>query len=341
MKGTPTSDNSSGAAPRLPVYLDGDLLETLAQTLDPSGVPGTRRVRSTEAGRTLEGSGYAVRASGRIGARILGAQAGADAERNKTSEDESRDARTEEQEFVVRPATLLWQAYEILREEGHLHVVDQDSVGNLKPGDWVEVSVRSAGRSVLSLSRLLDRFVSLQAQQRNQRLEHLREGEALLRGGKPTTGVKVGTMTVAEARSLFLSDLVVALAQASDEESLQATAAIEGFADELLHAAVSDLRANFVNEALKEWTTLLTVRTENHAGLAQDALYDAEFAAFGKVTLIRNSGLGVNLVRRTMLDWLDGGSIRSLSENLQETMEDATLTVDPPLLQVLPLALWV
>ena len=327
--------------PRLPIYLDGDLVEALAQTLDPSGVPGTRRVRSNQAGRTLEGSGYAVRASGRIGARLLGAQAGAEAERDKKIEDESKDDRTEEQEFVVQPATLLWQAYNILREEGHLRVVGRDSIEDLKPGDWVEMSVRSTGRSVLSLSRLLERVVALQAQQRGQRLDHLREGETLLRGGKPTSGVKVGSMSISEARQLFLSDLVVLLAQASDEDGLQATAAVQGFADELLHAAVSDIRAEFVDRDLAAWTALLTVRTENHVGLAQGALYDAEFGVFGKVSLVRDTGEGVSLVRRTMLDWMDTTSLQSMSEGLQSTMSGATLTVEPPLVQVLPLALWV
>src|SRR5437660_779407 len=103
--------------PRLPVYLDGDLLEALAQTLDPSGVPGTRRVQTSQTGTTLEGRGYAVRAGGRIGTRLLGAQAGG--ERTGKVQDEATDAMTEEQEFVVREATLLWQAHSLLADEGH------------------------------------------------------------------------------------------------------------------------------------------------------------------------------------------------------------------------------
>lgn len=302
-------------------------------------MPGTRRVRSTESGRTLEGSGYAVRASGRIGTRLLGAQAGA--ERDRKSEDESRDDHTEEQEFVVRPATWLWQAHSILVEEGHLHTVDGDSIGDLKPGDWVQMNVRSSGPSLLSLSRLLSRIVGLQAQQGDQRLERLREGEALLRGNKVPAGMKIGEMSVPEARHVFLADLVASLALASDQDSLQSTAATEGLADELLQAVISDIRAEFVDPDLGEWTALLTVRTESHAGLAQGALYDAEFGVFGKVTLARSSGEGVSLVRRTMLDWMDMSDLMSLSENLQSNMGGGSLTVEPPVRQVLPLALWV
>lgn len=106
------------SAPRLPVYLDGELLEALAQTLDPSGIPGTRRVQTTQTGRTLEGHGYAVRAGGRIGTRLLGG------EKKTSAEDEASDAQIEEQEFVVREATLLWQAHSLLAEESHLKVVD-------------------------------------------------------------------------------------------------------------------------------------------------------------------------------------------------------------------------
>lgn len=103
-------------APRLPVYLDGDLLEALAQTLDPSGVPGTRRVQTQQTGRTLEGRGYAVRADGRIGSRLLGGSVGA--QKKSDLQDEASDAQTEEQEFIVREATLLWQAHNLLAEEG-------------------------------------------------------------------------------------------------------------------------------------------------------------------------------------------------------------------------------
>jgi hypothetical protein len=302
-------------------------------------VPGTRRVRFSESGRTLEGSGYALRASGRIGSRLLGAQAGG--ERSRKSEDESRDDQTEEQEFVVREATLLWQAHSILDEEGHLKRVAGDEVDSLAPGDWVEMRVRSTGRSLLSLSRLLARIVGLQSEQGERSLERLREGEALLRATKVPSGLKIGEMTLVEARQAFLTDLVASLAAGSDQETLQSTAAMEGFADELLNAVISDIRADFVDPALENWTALLTVRTENHGGLAHGALYDAEFEVFGKVTSIGRSGEGVSLVRRTMLDWMDSGDLKSLSESLQADMGGGSLMVEPPLVQVLPLALWV
>jgi hypothetical protein len=326
-------------SPDLPIYLDGELLETLAQTLDPSGVPGTRRVRFSDAGRTLEGSGYAVRASGRIGTRLLGAQASGD--RSAKAESEERSDHTEEQEFVVRAATLLWQAHSILREEGHLKSVTGSSIRDLRSGDWVEMRVSSSGRSVLSLSRLLARFVRLQQQQEGQRLERLREGEALLRGSKVPAGLKIGDLSLPQARQAFLSDLVATLALGTDADNLQAVAAMEGFADELLHAAVSDIRAAFVDPDLKDWTAIVTVRSDNHAGLAQEALHDAEFGVFGKVTMLRPGGEGVSLVRRTMLEWMDTNDLKSLSESLQSDMGGGALTVEPPLLQVLPLALWV
>jgi hypothetical protein len=219
--------------------------------------------------------------------------------------------------------------------------VDRESIEGLKPGDWVEMTVRSTGRSLVSLSRLLARIVSLQAQQSDQRLERLREGEALLRGNKAPSGMRIGEMSVPEARQVFLTDLVASLAIASDAEGLQSRAAMEGFADELLQAVISDIRAEFVDPELKDWAALLTVRTESHAALAQEALYDAEFGVFGKITLVRSSGHQVSLVRRTMLDWMDMADLKSLSESLQSDMGGGSLTVDPPVLQVLPLALWV
>lgn len=325
--------------PRLPIYLDGELLETLAQTLDPSGVPGTRRIRSSESGRTLEGSGYALRASGRIGSRLLGAQAGG--ERGRRAEDEARDDLTEEQEFVVREATLLWQAHSILKEEGHLKKVNASTIGGLRPGDWVELSIRSTARSLLSLSRLLARIVRLQSEQGRERLDRLREGEALLRASKLPQGMKLGEMAPNEARQVFLTDLIASLAAASDEEGLQATAAVDGFAEELLSAVISDVRTQFVEPELQDWTALLTVRTENHDRLANGALYDSEFGALGKVTLVRTTGAPVRLVRRTMLDWMETDDLESLSAAMETTMGSGALTVQPPLLQVLPLALWV
>jgi hypothetical protein len=327
------------ASPRLPVYLDGELLETLAQTLDPSGVPGTRRVRFSESGRTLEGSGYALRASGRIGSRLLGAQAGG--ERSRRTEDEARDDQTEEQEFVVREATLLWQAHSILAEEGHLKRIDSSSIGDLQPGDWVELRTRATGRSLLSLSRLLARIIGLQSEQGRERLDRLREGESLLRGSKVPSGTKIGDRSLNDVRQAFLSNLITSLAAASDEENLQATAAMEGLADELLSAVISDIRTEFVDPALQEWTALLTVRTEDHNGLANGALYDSEFGVFGKVTLVRTNGEPIRLVRRTMLDWMEASDLESLSSELETTMGGDALTVRPPLLQVLPLALWV
>jgi hypothetical protein len=326
-------------SPRLPVYLDGDLLEALAQTLDPSGVPGTRRVQTTQMGRTLEGQGYAVRAGGRIGTRLLGAQASG--ERKGSGEAEESDAQTEEQEFVIREATLLWQAHSLLAEEGHLKIVDASTIQALKAGDWVEMRVRATGRSLLSFARLAARFLSLQSAQAQQRLDRLREGELLLRGAKSApTGMKIGELSVNDARQVFLTDLVASLAAGTDAASLQAMAAVDGFAEEVRTAVISDISARFVHPDLAKWSAVLTVRSADHERLAGGALHDAEFGVFGKVSLARNEGEPIQLVRRTMLEWMDAADVTSMSSELQTSFGGGALTVQPPLIQVLPLALW-
>jgi len=325
--------------PRLPVYLDGELLEALAQTLDPSGVPGIRRVQTTQTGRTLEGHGFAVRAGGRIGTRLLGAEGGG--EKKKSVEDEASDAQTEQQEFVIREATLLWQAHSLLAEEGHLKMVDASSIQNVRAGDWVEIRAQSTGRSLISFARLAARVLSLQAVQADQRLERLREGESILRGAKSApSGMKIGEMTINEVRQAFLEDLVSSLAAGADSEDLQATAAVDGFADEVRTAEISDIRTQFLDPDLADWSTLLTVRTVNHERLASGALHDSEFGIFGKVSLIRREGDPIRLVRRTMLDWMEAADLKSMSSEFEASLGGDALTVDPPLIQVLPLALW-
>lgn len=79
--------------PRLPIYLDAELLEALAQTLDPSGVPGIRREQFTTTGRRLAGHGYAVKAGGKFGAKLLGIGVDGETsgERNRATEDESNE----------------------------------------------------------------------------------------------------------------------------------------------------------------------------------------------------------------------------------------------------------
>ena len=326
-------------APRLPVYLDGELLEALAQTLDPTGVPGTRRVQMKQMGRTLEGRGYAVRAGGRIGTRLLGGQASG--EKHANAEDETADAQTEEQEFVIREATLLWQAHSLLADEGHLKIVSASTIQDLRAGDWVEMRVRSTGRSLLSFARLAARFLNLQSTQANQRLERLREGESVLRGAKSgSASTKIGEMTINEARTVFLTDLVASLAAGTDATALQAMAAVDGFAEEVRTAVISDVSARFIDPELKEWSAVLTVRTDDHERLAGGALHDAEFGVFGKVSLARSEGDSIQLVRRTMLDWMEAADLTSMSSDFQSSLGGGALTIDPPLIQVLPLALW-
>lgn len=334
------SSASGPSGPWLPVYLDGALLETLAETLDPSGVPGTRRVQVSESGRVVEGEGYAVRASGRIGTRLLGAQVGGD--RTGRRENESGVDQTEEQEFIIREATLLWQAHSLLREEGHLKVIDRASIEDIEPGDWVQFRARSAGRSMMSLSRLFSRIMQLQSEQERERLDRLREGDVLLRGARALpAATRIGDLSLAEARQLFFSDLVASLAAGTDAEGLLGRAAIDGFSEELQRAGISDLTTGFLDPELADWTAVLTVRTSRHDQLASGVLHDSEFGVFGKVTLARHEGEPIRLVRRTMLDWMDPDSLESLSANIESDMGGEAISVDPPLIQVLPLALWV
>jgi len=334
----PVEEDAPRLVPRLPVYLDADLLEALAQTLDPSGVPGTRRVKTTQMGRTLEGRGYAVRAGGRFGTRLLGAVAGG--ERTRDVKDEAADELLEEQEFIVREATLLWQAHSLLAEEGLLKSVSAPDAANLAAGDWVELRLKSTGRSLLSLARLASRLVEVLSTQGDQRLSRLREGEALLRGAKHPAGTKIGELTVSDARALFFSDLVASLAAGTNAEQLLTFAAVDGFADEIRNGVISDITAEFTDAQLGAWKSVLTVRTADYERLAAGVLRDAEFGVFGKVSLVRTEGEPLHLVRRTMLDWLDPATLSSLSSDLQTSLGWEALVIEPPLLQILPLAIW-
>ncbi len=101
------------------------------------------------------------------------------------------------------------------------------------------------------------------------------------------------------------------------------------------------VRTEILRPDLEDWTALLTVRPDEHDRLANGALYDSEFGAFGKVTLVRSGGAPVRLVRRTMLDWMEAENLEALSTDMEKTMGSDALAVQPPLLQILPLALWV
>jgi len=281
-----------------------------------------------------------VRASGRIGTRLLGAQVSGD--RSARNESESGIGQTEEQEFLVREATLLWQAHSLLREEGHLKVIDRSSIDAVRPGDWVEFRARSTGRSIMSLSRLFSRILHLQSEQQRERLDRLREGDALLRAARAMpAATRIGELSLVEARQVFFSDLVASLAAGTDPQSLLARAAVDGLAEELQRAEISDISTKFLDPDLVDWTAVLTVRTVNHDQLASGVLHDSEFGVFGKATLVREAGEPLRLVRRTMLDWMDTDTLDSLSSNVESDMGGEALTVAPPVIQVLPLALWV
>lgn len=85
--------------------------------------------------------------------------------------------------------------------------------------------------------------------------------------------MKIGEMTLNEARQAFLGDLVRSLAEGTDADDLLTTAAINGFAEEVRNAVISDISARFLDLELADWSAVLTVRTVNLEHLASGALH--------------------------------------------------------------------
>ncbi len=302
-----------------PVYLDVPMLVSFVAAAE-GGV--TFESEETEKGATATDRTREATGRARGGFPLIGALIGLDMSGRYGRKDEERDSRetkvirqhTEASLFnLLRHELVEGSRIKVIESEGHL--------GELKIGDLVEISGEVIGNP---LQQMLDLFFQL--------VPYFGyEVEMLMKPKKRKDPSRSGNPAVRAESATASGDL-------SEEDTFRFLATMR---QDLDRSSMRDL-VLLGPEGIR---AVLALSTEFLTPAAADRLLGGRFTVVGKVTRVLGDEEIINLTRRTAIG-LGGPELsRGLVTELRQTedlfVEIGDPIVEPPALQLLPLAVFV
>jgi len=315
-------DDQEDRAPALqlihPVYLDVPMLVSFVAAAEGGFAFETEE---TEKGTSGSDRDRSVEGRGRAGFPGLGALIGLDMSGRygrRDQEEESKETRVVRQHTEASLFNGL--RHRLTAEDRTTVLAGEDQLPHLQIGDLVEVTGEVVGNPV---EQVLDPFFQI--------VPYLGyDIEALTRPKKRKGPSKSGNPAV-RAQAAPGADM-----SEEDVLGLLATmrADLEGSSmRDLVLSGPADIRA------------VLTLSTEFLTPAAADRLLGGRFTVLGKVSRVLESGEAINLTRRTALGYAGPQVARALVTDFTSDqalfMEVGDPVVEPPAVQLLPLAVFV
>jgi hypothetical protein len=296
-----------------PVYIDTGMMVSFVAALNGGVAFEDERTERSAGTRSREREG-----TGRFGLPLLNSILGLDMSgrfADKKGEESSQETKIVRKHTQASLLNLL--RHRLVADGRIISLTEATQLESLAAGDLVEISGEVLGNPLQQIFNVLQQMVSYMGF-----IDPEGTGQHSQAAESPKANKARGGLQGARKKLELPSELKIV-------ETLQA---------ELEAAAVRDL----LLQGPGEIRAVLTLAREFFSDETSDYLLAGQFTALGKVTQVLAEGESINLTRRTALNLAGLDTARGLAEDsANDAFEMVAPVVDPPAIQLLPLAVFV